>query len=167
MAEELTSKEELLAAIRDERAALEEAVEAVEAAPGEGMMLEPVFDGGWSVKDTLAHITVWEQLMIGWVEQSLRGEEPQRPITGDDWVDRLNARLYEENRDKPLDEVRQEFASSYREALALIQRVEEDDLFDPERFPWRDGSPLWQMVAANTNWHYKDHREAIADIAAV
>lgn len=163
MEEQMTSKAELLGAVREERAALEEAVDALE----EGQMLDPVFDGGWSVKDTLAHITAWEQLMIGWVEQSLRGEEPQRPVTGDDWVDRLNARLYEENADRPLDEVLEEFAGSYQEALALVERLEEDDLFDPERFPWRDGSPLWQMVAANTNWHYKDHRQAIADIAAI
>lgn len=163
MEEQVTSKAELLAAIREERAALEESVEALD----EGQMLDPVFEGGWSVKDTLAHITAWEQLMIGWVEKSLRGEVPERPVTGDDWVDRLNARLYEENRDKPLDEVQEAFAASYQDALALVERLEEDDLFDPERFPWRDGSPLWQMVAANTNWHYKDHREAIADIAAV
>lgn len=163
MADELTSKKELLEAIREERAALEKAVDALE----EGQMLDPVFEGGWSVKDTLAHITSWEQLMIGWVEQSLRGEEPQRPVTGDDWVDRLNERLHEENVDRSLDEVLEQFADSYQEALALVERLEEDDLFDPERFPWRDGSPLWQMVAANTNWHYKDHRQAIADLAAI
>jgi len=125
-------------------------------------MLEPVFDGGWSVKDTLAHIAAWEQLMVGWVEQSLRGEVPQRPVTGDDWVDQLNARLYAESVEKSLAEVQEDFAASYRQTLALVERVDEDDLFDPERFRWRDGSPLWQMVAANTNWHYQDHREAIA-----
>ena len=156
--EQITSKAELLAAIRAEREALEAAVDDLD----EEHMLEPVFDGGWSVKDTLAHITAWEQLMIDWVETSLRGDVPQRPVSGDDWVDQLNARLHAENKGKGLDEVQRDFAASYQEALALVERLDEDDLFDPERFPWRDGSPLWQMVAANTNWHYKDHREAIA-----
>lgn len=158
MAEEITTKAELLATIRAERRALEAAVEALD----EVQMLEPVLDGGWSVKDTLAHITAWEQLMIGWVGEALHGVVPERPVAGDDWVDVLNARLYEENAEKPLAEVREAFAASYDEAVALVERVEEEDLFDPERFAWRDGSPLWHMVAANTNWHYKDHREAIA-----
>lgn len=158
MTDQISSKVELLKAIRTERQALEAAVNSL----GEGQMVEPVFDGGWSVKDTLAHISAWEQLMIGWVEQSLRGEAPQRPITGDDWVDELNARLYAENEKKPLAEVREEFADSYRQAVALVEGLKEEDLFDPERFAWRDGSPLWQMVAANTNWHYEEHREAIA-----
>ena len=158
MEEQVTSKAELLAAIQREREALEAAVDDLD----EGQMLDPVFDGGWSVKDTLAHITAWEQLMIDWVETSLRGDVPQRPVGGDDWVDKLNARLHAENKEKGLQEVQRDFAASYQEALALVERLDEDDLFDPERFSWRDGSPLWQMVAANTNWHYKDHREAIA-----
>ena len=158
MEEEITSKAELLAAIRAERAALEEAVGAL----SDEEMLAPVFDGDWSVKDTLAHITAWEQLMIGWVEESLRGEVPRRPVTGDDWVDVLNAQLYEENADKSLGEVREAFAASYQDALALVERLDEEDLFDPERFAWREGSPLWKMVAANMNWHYKDHGEEIA-----
>lgn len=160
MEEQISSKAELLAAIRAEREALEAALDGIDG----GQMLEPVFDGGWSVKDTLAHITAWEQLMIGWVEESLRGEVPQRPVSGDDWVDQLNARLYSENRTKSLAEVQEAFSDSYRRALELVERMDEDDLFDPERFPWREGSPLWQMVAANTNWHYKDHREAIAGL---
>ena len=32
-------------------------------------------------------------------------------------------------------------------------------LFDAEHFAWREGRPLWFMVAANTYWHYAEHRE--------
>jgi len=39
----------------------------------------------------------------------------------------------------------------------------EDDLLDPERYPWREEHPLWVMVTANTSWQYKEHEVALAD----
>jgi hypothetical protein len=35
----------------------------------------------------------------------------------------------------------------------------------PDRFAWRGGSPLVVLVASNTCWHYREHREQIAKIA--
>lgn len=157
MTEEITTKDELLRRIELERAALEAALEGL----SEAEMLRPVLDGGWSVKDVLAHIVAWEQLMIGWVEASLRGERPERPVTSDNWVDQLNARFYEENRERPLADVLDEFHRSGAEARQTAESLSEEELFDPERFPWREGSALFTMVAANTCWHYQDHREAI------
>jgi hypothetical protein len=93
---EPTTKRELLEMIGEERAALEAAL----APLSEAEMLEKRLPGGWSVKDVLAHITSWEQLMVQWTETSLRGEIPERPVTGDDWVDELNARLHDENEEK-------------------------------------------------------------------
>jgi len=74
------NRDELLQRIREEREALERAVARVPAEK----MTEPLLEGGWSVKDVLAHIAAWEGLMVGWVEESLRGGTPDRPVTGDD-----------------------------------------------------------------------------------
>ena len=158
MTEEITTKTELMHQIKLEREALEAALKGLD----ESEMAAPAFDAGWSVKDTLAHISAWERLMVGWVETSRRGERPERPIIGDDWVDRLNARFYEEKRNAPLSEVLDEFQASGEAARRAVQALSEEELFDPEHFPWRDGSPLFTLVAANTLWHYQDHRQTIA-----
>jgi uncharacterized protein (TIGR03083 family) len=151
------NREELLRQIRTEREALERVLARV---PAE-QMTEPMLDGDWSVKDVLAHIAAWEGLMVGWVEESLRGQTPERPVTGDDWVDQLNARLYKQYRETPLPEVQALFASSYERAYQTARQLSEEELFEPGHFAWREGRPLFELIGGNTCWHYPEHREMI------
>lgn len=156
------NREELLQQIREERAALERVLAEVPAEK----MIAPVLEGGWSVKDVLAHIAAWEGLMTGWVEESLRGGAPERPVTGDDWVDQLNAQLYEQHRETPLAEVQALFASSYERAYETASRLTEEELFDPNYFAWREGRPMYGLIGGNTCWHYPEHREMIERMLA-
>jgi hypothetical protein len=85
------------------------------------------------------------------------------PAPGKTWddLDQLNRQPYLENRDKPLTQVLAEFNLSFQEVLKVVENISEEDLIEAERFSWREGSPLWKMVAANTWWHYKIHNESI------
>lgn len=151
------NREELLQRIRDERVALERVLAQV----SQERMSEPLLDGGWSVKDAMAHIAAWETMMAGWVETTLRGETPDRPVTGDDWVDSLNTALYEQHRESTLADVRALFAAAHERAYQVASNLSNSDLFKMDRFPWRQGSPLAVLVAANTFWHYPEHREQV------
>ena len=125
--------------------------------------LEAGVDGRLNVKDLLAHIVDWEQRMIQWIDESLTGIVPQRPAQDMTWddLDRLNEQTYLANKDRALDEVMSASKESYSRSLDLIQNLTDEDLFDGARFAWREGDPLWHMVAANTWWHYKEHREQV------
>ncbi len=153
------SKQEVLDLIHTERQALESVLKRM----SKGQMTQPGLVNNWSVKDILAHIAAWEQRMIRWLEESFRGERPDRPAPGMTWddLDQLNEQIYIENKDKGLEQVLAEFDRSYQEALKVIERMTEEDLFEGNRFEWRKGDPMWHMVAGNTWWHYKEHREAI------
>ena len=159
MPEAQISKREILEAIRVERQALEAAINPLT----EIQMAQPGVEHDWSVKDILAHITDWEIRLVAWIEESLVGEVPQRPAPGMTWddLDLLNQQTYLANKDRPLDAVLTDFHSSYQGAFKTVQALSEDDLVNTQRFAWRDGDPLWHMVAANTWWHYKEHRETI------
>lgn len=159
MKEEVATKEELVADIEAEWKALTDLIASVDEAEMETSNLE----NGWSVKDTLAHVMSWEQKLIEWAGELVAEREPQRPFSGDDWVDRVNDQVYNEYRQVPLAEVEEAFQRSHEEAMALVNGLDEAVLFDRGRFPWLQGAPLWRMVAANTNWHYHEHRELIAD----
>jgi len=154
-----TSKADLLERIRRERTFFETALQQVSRQD----MLKPGVNGDWTVKDLLAHITSWEQRMAGWVEQALRGEAPEAFLRGirQEDIDRWNAEAYQKGRDRHLDEVIAESRISYQDALRAAESASENDLMDGERFAWRNGSPLWRMVAANTIWHYHEHGEQI------
>jgi hypothetical protein len=120
-------------------------------------MEEKGVETNWSVKDILAHITAWETKMtqvLGAMQTS--DERPDWPV-GDEGVDALNATFYEANKNKPLAQVLTEFEASYPRALAATEAMSETDLFNPDRFAWRKGRPLWWMVAGNTFGHYWDH----------
>ncbi len=54
------TKDELLNSIRSERAILDALVSSLD----DSAMSEPALADGRSVKDVLAHITVWEQLRL-------------------------------------------------------------------------------------------------------
>jgi dienelactone hydrolase len=152
-------KARLVELVEEEYSALQETLAQV---PRE-RMTEPGVVGSWTVKDILAHIAAWQGRMARWVSDTLRGAVPQVLPAGMTWddLDRWNEQTYLENRDRPLAEVLDEFARSYDQALEATRAATEDDLFDPARFPWREGRPLWVMVAANTFWHHAEHAQAI------
>ncbi len=154
-----TTREEVFELIRNERRRLDSALEGIDRS----MMLQPDVEADWSIKDILAHIVDWEGRMTRWIDETLRGEVPQRPEPGMTWdeLDLLNAKIYAENKDRALEDILAEYEASYQEALEAVERLSEADLFAPDRFAWRKSDPMWHMVAANTWWHYKDHAEAI------
>jgi uncharacterized protein (TIGR03083 family) len=155
------TKDELVEMIKGARASLEAEVARV----GAERMTEEGVMPGWTVKDLLAHISVWERRMVGWVAETLRGNVPQQLPPGMTWddLDRWNQESFEECRDRPLDQVLTEFAASYEAALKATEEAPEEALMEPNRYPWREGKPMWHMVAANTFWHYQEHRETIGD----
>jgi len=156
---EQLSKEEILNRIVHERKLLENVLEELETS----QMSLPGVEGEWSVKDILAHLNTWVWRMVGWAKEAQDGETPMMPARGMTWddLDLLNDQTYQANRDRPLNEVLAEFHLAHEEALRLVNSISEEDLTDPQRFPWRNGRPLWNMVAANTWWHDREHREAI------
>jgi len=157
--EEKMSKVKLLHEIQEERQRLENTLAKV----SEEQMLVPGVIDEWTVKDVLAHITVWEQRMVSWMAGAVRGEVVQMLPPGMTWddLDEWNEQTYQQQRDRSLEKVLSDFELSYPQALKAVQDISEQELIDPDCFEWREGEPLWVMVAANTFWHYKEHDESI------
>jgi len=155
---EQKSKAELLEEIKAERRDLDGVLKKIDPE----RMLAPELDADWSVKDTIAHITAWEGKMIGWLQTILSGETPElQPDWTDEDINRVNQGLYMGNIDKSLEQVLEEYKSSYQQSLELVESIPEADLVDPDRYEFRQGSPLMVLVQANTNWHYQEHRETL------
>jgi hypothetical protein len=72
-------------------------------------------------------------------------------------LDQLNEQIYQENRDRPLEDVMQALDETHAEALHLVADSSEADLFDPNRFRLHGGEPIWEAIAANTFDHYEEH----------
>jgi uncharacterized protein (TIGR03083 family) len=153
------TKSRLLQLIQSER----EVLAATLAQVREDQMDEPGVCGAWSVKDVLAHIVAWEELMVRCLREIQDLTVPGLVPYGisDDALDELNEQIREENRGKPLDQVLKEFERSYEESVTAVEATPEEELLTIGRVEGLGNEPLWHMVAANTCWHYRDHRELL------
>lgn len=132
----------------------------------------PILNEGWSVKDSLAHLIDWEKMTLDWLARSLHGEEVKRFVEGFQYnteaereavMEKLNTHLYEQNKNRPLQEVMQDFRATHRAIFDFVAQMNDDDIFDPNRFAWRNGSPAFDMLAGNTYEHYDEHRQWILE----
>jgi len=156
MEEHFQNKNQLLEAIQNERRMLEATLAGVDPETFEA----PRLDSGWSVKDALAHITAWEQDMLRWLADSLAGNTPDRPAFGlsTEIIDEINADFYKANLEKTSQQVLDEANRSYQAVLDILRQVSEAALFGQHQFDWLEGQAFWPIVAANTCWHYNEHR---------
>jgi uncharacterized protein (TIGR03083 family) len=148
-----------LTAIEKERGALETLLEALT----DEQVTDPGVVGDWSVKDVLAHLIEWEQMCLGWHEAGLRGETPEIPAPGFKWnqTPQLNQHIYEKHRDRPLDEVLEQFQASHREILAVIQGLSNKELFTAGQFAWTKKNTLGAYMVSATSSHYLWARKEI------
>ena len=159
MSEEKTpTKSEMLAQIEETRAHLVSLISRL----SEAQMTEAGVQDAWSIKDMLAHIAAWERLTLDRLEAAFLGRPlGYKLIRSDRDVDEMNARVYEQNKDRPLAEVLAEFEGTHRNIMGLIHDLGESEFAGPIPAGWAHGKPVWEMIGGNTCWHYSEHSEAI------
>ncbi len=127
----IETKAQLLAKLRESRAALEKVLGKV--APE--AMTRPGVCEAWSAKDVLAHVAHWQELHLGWWAAVQRGETPDVPAPGLTFkpadMDRLNQQIYLAHCDQPLEEVLRYLRETYERFVAVVEATPEADLFRP------------------------------------
>jgi hypothetical protein len=114
--------------------------------------------GEWSIKDMLAHIAWYEgQEAEFYAESDLEGSPlwkvPQDP---------RNQILFEQSRDRPLEEVLGEFRAAHNRFLEVIEGLSDQDLRTPERFPGTSAEwPPWRKIAVHSCDHDREHIDVI------
>jgi len=128
MSSKTMDKVRLFKALQTERKRLEALLSEVT----EAQMIQPGVEGNWSVKDLLAHIAVWDKRGTLWIKTAAEGKVPAIPEAGavyhpKEWA-RLNQLTYQENRERALSEILQDFQTSYQQLLKQFQELKEADL---------------------------------------
>ncbi len=159
MTEPLTKKE-LISQLQIEHSALESLLRDIT----DSEKLLPGTCGAWSVKDVMAHITFWEQTMMGWYRKQLVSLEVDAnlPAFGWDEIDALNRAVFEKHWADPLQAVQDAFEQSFTEVSAFINSLDEDELFEKHHFEWLGEYILVDLVLNNTLDHYREHYQAIS-----
>ena len=158
------TKDQLLAAIHEERAKLE----AILSTLNDDQLEAPGPDGGWSTKGHLAHIAAWERMIVAHLTD--RSANTYVCMTPEQYVnaslDELNARLHELHADDDLAYVRREFAEAHDAIVAFLEAMPEPRL--PELY-WGDDAAqrtVPDKVSGDTYLHYREHAEWISELIA-
>lgn len=119
-------------------------------------LAEQALPNGWSVKDLLAHLGWWEMRVADIYGALSRGGTPRVVIASDE-VDKVNARVIEEYRQRPLDEVNAFETQAYRLIITIAETAPDTDLFNGHRFAWTAGQAFYNWIVWNTYEHYEEH----------
>ena len=124
----------------------------------EGLTLEqmetPGVMEGWSVKDILAHIAAWQARLARVLFQIARQQKPQWDIRD---VDGINAQIFAQQKERPLDLVLADFDGVYDQVYLRLETLREADLTR------RLGDvSLAEIIAANTYEHDDEHAAQIS-----
>ena len=120
---------------------------------------QPGAVGVWSVKDVLAHIAYWERYQVNILQAAARGETPA--LVADDETERNNASVVAQYYQRSLSAVIADWQQAREDLIEAIEDLDDEDLNDPNRFPWSAGRSLLDRIDGNSFGHEQEHIEQI------
>jgi hypothetical protein len=126
---------------------------------------------GWSVKDHLLHLAMWEGAMCGLLDEQPRWESMgvDRGTWNSGDYDVINAAIRQQHQAMSLAEVLGAFADAHRRLVAKIESLTDADLLKPYRAYQPDSTsenPVIGSLIGNSYDHYTEHQPWIEAIVA-
>jgi hypothetical protein len=107
----------------------------------------------WCAKDIMAHNAFWKEHLANNIQAVARGEAPT-PV--DDY-DQANLECFEENKDRPCDDI-VGFSERIHGLIAeVVRTMDENALQSEEAWPGQEGRPAWQSVVGTSYTHPITH----------
>jgi len=110
----------------------------------------------WSVKDILAHLYAWQQMVLSWYRSGARGEDVKTPAPDLKWsqIPLLNQRIYEQYCTAPLSEIQAKLAASHAETLNTLKSIPDEALITAGFYKWTKSTTLLSYFVSCTSSHY-------------
>jgi uncharacterized damage-inducible protein DinB len=149
------NKDELLAALEDSRAAIDEVLADLDP----NALETAGVSGAWSVKDVLAHLTAWQVEILTNLGLAQRGQKPSRTVWDDATIEAQNQAWYQQYRNRPLERVTADYDGVHRQMVRKVTSLAEKDLAAP--LPWSRGRSLSQYIVEDVVEHEAEHLPAL------
>ena len=123
--------------------------------------------GAWSVKDLLAHLDAWHELVLAWERAGRAGEPVAIPAPGLTWAQlpALNDQIWQRTRNDAWDDVITRLHASHAAIRAVVSDYSEEDLFSKRRFAWTGSTSVGSYAVSATTSHYDWARTLIRRFA--
>jgi hypothetical protein len=150
------TRDELLKQLAENRKQLSDLIEGVPAEE----LVKPGAYGEWSVKDVLVHISHWESEVIIVLFQAAQGAKPESEVFNPEYL-KVNEVWYQENKDRELDRVLDDFHAVRNQLLRRLKTYPEKDLTDSSRYSWMKGQALLTLVKEIVLDHEAEHLQGL------
>lgn len=109
-----------------------------------------------NIRDVLAHLYHWHLMFLRWYEEGMAGKKPAIPAEGYTWktTPELNRKIRENYAQEDLNKVKKLLGKSHKELYALIQKHEEEELFEKKKYKWTGTTSLAAYLISATSSHY-------------
>ena len=138
---------------------------ALDALPDEAL-LQPGVTGDWSIRDLLAHLTVWEAELVTALMRLQQGKKPDRLLHALADRDAYNAARFLENKDRDLDRIFDDLQGVRAQLEQWLESFSDRALNNPQRYKSLAGQPLWELIARVIFQHEETHLPAVEAFAA-
>jgi hypothetical protein len=120
-----------------------------------------------SIKDIVAHLTVWQQINVARLEAAQQNKEPEYPKWHPEFdpeskeeLATINAMIYETRHRQPWLEVHREWKERFLRFLELAESIPEKDLMEVGKYPWLREYPLSAILLGSYE-HHDEHLEPL------
>lgn len=113
-----------------------------------------------SVKDLVAYLTGWGELVLKWNRLRAAGEEPDFPESGYRWneLGKLAAKFYRDYDSLSYVQLLLRFETTHQELMSLVHSLDDDALYGR---PWYGKWSLGRMIQFNTASPYANARSRL------
>ena len=146
------SKDDLLKAAQDN---FETLLASIEGIPTQKRETAGVCEE-WSIKDILAHLHEWHNMMSRWYRDGMAGTNPEIPAPGFTWktTPELNNTIYKQHKDSDYKKIVTKLKQTHNEMLNLIDSHSDQELFTKKKYAWTGSTSLGAYLISATSSHY-------------
>ena len=112
----------------------------------------------WTIREIVAHLSGWDDAIIGFLSALLKGETPPTPAMRG--VDVYNAETVSTREGLSYDHIVREYHSTRKNLLSLVRQASDELLTTKATLPWGDEGTV-EGVAKFLSGHEAEHAEDI------
>lgn len=113
-----------------------------------------------SIKDLIAYLVGWGQLVLKWIDKKNQGMKVDFPDTGFKWneLGQLAQKFYRDYDNDSFETLNAKLEETTNEILELIESKSNRELYE---MPWYEKWPLGKMIQLNTSSPFKNAKDRI------
>lgn len=116
-----------------------------------------------NLRDVLAHLNEWHNLMLNWIDNNQKGMQIPFLMEGYNWktYGDMNLVFWKNCQKESLEKVHKKFQDSHKKIVAEINKFSNEELFSKDAFSWSNGNSLGAYFVSVSSSHYEWARKKI------